>query len=47
MTYLSTFMNKVSRWWWWLWTGDGDLSETRRRVESTARRFGGRVHWDD
>lgn len=47
VTYLSTFTSKLKKMWWYLWTGDDDLTHTRRRIEDTARRFGGRVHWDD
>jgi hypothetical protein len=47
VTYLSTFTQKVSRFWWWLWTGYYSIDDVRRRIESDARRFGGRVHWDE
>lgn len=39
--------HKVVKWWWMLWTGDPSLEGVRRRIENDARRFNGRVTWDD
>lgn len=41
------FKAKVSKWWWLIWTGDQSLSAKRRRIENDARRFGGKVTWED
>ena len=35
------------RWWWLLWTGEPSLAAKRRALEEEARRFNGRVIWED
>ena len=36
----------IPEWWHRVWTGDKDLTETRRRLEHEARRFGGTIIWE-
>lgn len=37
----------VQRWWWILWTGHPSLAAKRHAIEEDARRFNGRVFWED
>jgi hypothetical protein len=44
---LRELLDAFSRFWWLLWTGHPDLQSVRRSIEEDARRFGGRVTWED
>lgn len=37
----------ISAQWWTLWTGQPSLTAKRHEIEEDARRFGGRVVWED
>ncbi len=44
---LTRLLDALRRFWWLLWTGHPDLHSVRRAIEEDARRFGGRVTWEN